>query len=218
MITEIETRQQAWERRTAAQGTVDFTMMYVGHDALLRDLDLLIAAAWDGKTRTPAAQTTWERFSWMLRVHHEAEDVALWPALSAAVTDPTDVGVIAAMETEHAGIDPLLDSIGAALGAGMPFAELLSALYADLHAHMLHEESAALPLIERVLGPEGWAGFGEQTRTLVPAEQMATVLPWMLDGAPEPIAQAVLATLPPPVRELYRDAWLPAFAHATVLR
>ena len=45
MRTPIETRAEAWERRAGLRGAVDFTMMYVGHDAFCRDLDRLTAAA-----------------------------------------------------------------------------------------------------------------------------------------------------------------------------
>lgn len=57
-----ETRTEAWNRRNAIAGQVDFTMMYVAHDAFSRDIAQLTTAATAGRGLTPAAVATWRRF------------------------------------------------------------------------------------------------------------------------------------------------------------
>ena len=41
MSTYAETRTEAWKRRAALAGEVDFTMMYIAHDAFNRDFTQL---------------------------------------------------------------------------------------------------------------------------------------------------------------------------------
>jgi hemerythrin-like domain-containing protein len=214
LSTNTETRDQAWQRRTAAHGEVDFTMMYVGHDALVRDLSRLLAAARAGSIQDPRAAATWQAFSAMLRLHHEAEDAALWPPLAAAVSGTPGADVIDAMEAEHRSIDPLLELVDARLAAGEDVTEPLEALWTGLTDHLRHEETTALPLLAATLGADGWARFVDHYRRQVGAERLPTVLPWMLDGAPEAATGAVLRSLPPALAAAYADHWQPAYAAA----
>jgi hypothetical protein len=49
-------------------------------------------------------------FKKYLRIHHRAEDEAVWPVMYQVLTDrPDDLALLDAMEAEHAAIDPLLD-------------------------------------------------------------------------------------------------------------
>jgi iron-sulfur cluster repair protein YtfE (RIC family) len=210
MTSHTEPRADAWKRRTAMQGGVDFTMMYVAHDAFNRDLARLIEAADDGRGLSPAAIATWTTFSKQLHTHHHAEDSALWPALRNAVTEPVEAHVLDEMEAEHAALDPRIDQIDAAILARNTEALTteLKVLGKALSAHMIHEESAALPLLEKRLGHAGWDAFGAEIR-----EQQggikggAAYLPWVLDGASTSTQVAVLKLLPPPARVLYRRVW-----------
>ena len=55
-------------------------------------------------------------FKQALRIHHTAEDRALWPPMRRALAGrPGDLALLEAMEAEHAGIDQLITTIGAAL-------------------------------------------------------------------------------------------------------
>ena len=81
MTTYTEPRADAWKRRAALAGTVDFTMMYVAHDAFNRDLERLVRASESGQALSPAAYRTWTAFCHQLHTHHGAENTALWPRL-----------------------------------------------------------------------------------------------------------------------------------------
>ena len=217
MSSYAETRTEAWNRRDALAGQVDFTMMYVAHDAFSRDIARLTTAAAAGQGLTPAAVATWRRFSRYLHIHHTAEDHALWPSLAAAVAEPSERRVLEEMAAEHAALDPRVEQIDAAIadGNGAALASELTTLGKGLAAHMIHEETDALPLLERRLGQAGWDAFSEEVRSQQGGiKGAAGYLPWVLDGAAEEVAAKALQLLPPLARLLYRRIWGPRYRKA----
>jgi hemerythrin-like domain-containing protein len=201
-------------RRRPLEGKVDFTLMYVAHDAFDRDLRRLAAAVQSGRTAEPGVRAGWETFKEQLHIHHTAEDVSVWPALREKVTRPDHVAVLDAMQAEHARIDPLLSRVDSSLAAGdrAGLAENAEALAAALADHMEHEENQALPLVETFLGPAGWAKFAHEMRKSQGLRGGAEFFPWMLDDAPAATRKRVLGLLPPPARLLYRAVWAPGYA------
>lgn len=214
-----ETIDEAWRRRTSRAGAVDFTMMYVAHDAFTRDLDRLVQAAREGRAAAPEAQATWAMFNRQLHTHHRAEDASLWPRVRAAELDAEDLAVLDAMEDEHGRLDPLLERVDEGMRRRADPVDDLVQLTALLTAHMRHEEEAALPIVERRIGPAGWAAFGADIRAaqggLAAGRQYLT---WVLDGAPAAARASVLHVLPPPVRLLFRRVWEPAYQRSVRLR
>jgi iron-sulfur cluster repair protein YtfE (RIC family) len=210
MSTYTESKADAWTRRQSLTGSVDFTMMYVAHDAFNRDLERLIGASQTGNGLTPAAIATWRSFSKQLHTHHNAEDAALWPRLYAAVTDPDEIQILTDMEAEHGSIDPRLEQIDATL-EGRDATALdaeLKLLAQGLSEHMIHEEQAALPLLERRTGTAAWEAFTKEIRDQQGGlKGAAEYLPWVLDGATDETKTQVLRLLPPPARLLYRRVW-----------
>lgn len=202
------------DTRRLVQGEVDFTLMYAAHDAFHRDLKYLTAAVEAGRTADPAVRAGWATFKNQLQVHHTAEDTSLWPPLRQKVTRPDQVAVLDAMEAEHARIDPLLAQVDASLAATdhAGVANNAAELAETLAAHMEHEESQALPLVEAHLGPAGWAAFRTATGKIQGLRGGAEFFPWMLDGASADTSKRVLSMLPPPARLLYRAVWRPRYA------
>ncbi len=208
-----------WGDRTPLNGEVDFTMMYAAHDAFSRDMHRLTIASQAGHAFTPESQAGWAMFTKQLHIHHTSEDTALWPRLRAAVSVPSEVAVLDAMEMEHAQLDPQLEHIGAAMADhnAASLADSVHTLGAGLTAHMRHEENEALPLIEKYLGPAGWAAFGQDIRKKQGGLRAgAEYLPWLLDDAPDSTQTRVLRLLPPPVRLLYRRIWAPRYRRAAL--
>src|SRR6266571_330771 len=203
-MNHTETTSAAWLRRDGLRGEVDFTMMYVAHDAFSRDLSRLIQISRAGRTHTPQAQAIWAMFSHQLHVHHTAEDTSLWPRLRVAVTDADEIAVL----------DAQLERVEAALH-GRDDASLVTRLRdlaSGLAAHMQHEEYAALPLVDRRLGRAGWAAFGRDIRKSQGGIRGgAQYLPWVLDAAPDQAKRTVLGMLPAPARLLYRRIWEPRY-------
>jgi Hemerythrin HHE cation binding domain len=221
MSTYAETRTEAWKRRAALAGQVDFTMMYIAHDAFSRDIARLTTAADAGQGLSPDAVATWRLFSKQLHTHHTAEDTALWPRLAAAVAEPSERRILEEMEAEHAVLDPRIDQIDAAIanGNGVALASELAALEEGLAAHMIHEETEALPLLDRRLGQPGWDAFAKEVRSQQGGiKGAAEYLPWVLEGATGQVEATLLRMLPPPARLLYRRVWEPRYRKADRLR
>lgn len=221
MSTNIETRADAWKRRAGLTGEVDFTMMYVAHDAFNRDMSRLLNAANVGDGLTDAAISTWRFLARQLHTHHRAEDTALWPRLAAVVTDEAERHILAAMETEHASLDPGIDRIDAAISNRdhAVLADELAMLGDGLSAHMIHEEADALPLLERRLGRAGWEAFAREIRDQQGGIRgAADYLPWVLEGADDEVRSKILHLLPAPVRMLYKRRWEPGYRRSGRLR
>jgi iron-sulfur cluster repair protein YtfE (RIC family) len=212
-----ESRSEAAKRRAALAGSVDFTMMYIAHDAFNRDLERLIAAGDAGTPFTAQAIATWRFFAKQLHIHHTAEDAALWPRLRAVAGDAGDVRLLAEMEAEHASLDPRLDQIDAAVDArnAAVFTSEITTLAQGLAAHMIHEEGEALPLLERRLGQAGWDDFGKEIREQQGGiKGAAAYLPWVLDGVDQATTTKVLRLLPAPARLIYRKVWEPKYRNS----
>jgi len=182
---------------------LDMTTMLTYHDALRRDLECV--------AQMTARSEGWSRFTKFLHVHHEAEDEALWPVMREALIGRSeDLALLDDMEAEHAALGPLLEAIDDALASGETAPHARADLAARLEEHLAHEESAALPVIDRTLTEDQWMEFGEASAAKVRPD-MPTFLPWLLDGADSERAEAILHHLPEPVQQAYRDEWQPAY-------
>jgi iron-sulfur cluster repair protein YtfE (RIC family) len=213
------------EPTTARVGDpVDLTIMLAMHDAFRRDLAHLARAAerhhadLEDPARRTAVLAGWELFKAQLHHHHTAEDVRLWPRMRAHLADrPDDLALLQAMEDEHGRIDPLLAAIDDAFAdrdhGHQVLRHAVDALATALPEHLAHEERDALPLMSRVLTAQEWRGFTADQRRATGIRGAAQMFPWLLDTAPPGQVQAVLGTLPPPLRVVYRRIWQPRYAH-----
>ena len=192
---------------------IDFTMMYVTHDAFRRDLARFTAASAAGTADTPGVRAGWENFKTQLLLHHSVEDTHLWPRVRhAAAGRPAGLALLDEMEAEHAQIDPLLTAVDGALdGSGQKLGTHAAALASALEWHLKHEEDAALPLIQSVCTPADWRAFAGQMRRRQGVKGAAVYVPWILDGAAPGGQQRFLAALPAPVRIISRLLWEPRY-------
>jgi len=197
----------------------DMTWMYAMHTALRRELERIARITErpdDDPKLVLRTAAGWEMFKSYLHVHHTTEDDILWPPMRTALPDGSDgLALLDAMEAEHAGIDPLLSSIDAALldpeSGPERLGELTDALATALRGHLDHEEAHGLPLIDSTVTEEQWLAFGVEHGKRVSAD-IARYLPWILDDATPEDTAKVLGLLPPPVQQSYRDVWQPAYA------
>ncbi|MDN3354032.1 hemerythrin domain-containing protein [Actinomadura sp. DC4] len=191
---------------------IDFTEMYVTHDAFRRDLGRLEAAARAGRTDDPRVRGGWENFKAQLLVHHSVEDASLWPRLVPVATEPEAKGLLEDMETEHARIDPLLAGFDRALEDGADDLVVRAKELADvLGQHLEHEEEEALPLIQSLLTPADWKAFGRAMARRQGVRGAAAWVPWITDGMAPGDARAFLGRFPAPLRLLNRLLWAPRY-------
>lgn len=198
---------------------LDMTMMYAMHDALRRELvriARITERADDDPRRVLRTAAGWEMFKAYLRVHHTSEDDAVWPVMYRALVErPDDLALLDAMESEHAAIDPLLESVDAALADRDSGPErlggLVDALTAALTGHLVHEENEALRLIDTTLTEQQWQHFGALHGRRIGTDA-SRYLPWLLDGASPERTALVLGRFPEQLLAAYRDEWRPAYA------
>jgi hypothetical protein len=199
--------------------SLDMGMMYAVHDALRRELERIArisARADDDPRRILRNALGWQMFKSYLLVHHTAEDDAVWAVMERQLADrPSDLALLQAMELEHAAIDPLLKAIDAAAADRERGPEQLGGLVDELTtkltAHLKHEESEGLALIDSTLTREQWQNFANLHRERIGTDT-AHYLPWLLDGASEAKAEAVLSRLPEWGQVAYRNEWRTAYA------
>jgi iron-sulfur cluster repair protein YtfE (RIC family) len=200
-------------RADRTRQTIDFTMMYVTHDAFRRDLARFRAASAAGTAHTSGVRTGWENFKAQLLLHHSVEDTELWPRVRrAAAGRPAGLALLDEMEAEHAQIDPLLAAVdGALAGSGQGLVTHAAALASALEWHLKHEEDAVLPLIQSVCTPGDWRAFASEMRRRQGVKGAAIYVPWILDGTAPGGRQRFLAALPAPVRIISRLVWEPRY-------
>jgi iron-sulfur cluster repair protein YtfE (RIC family) len=200
-------------------GRLDMTAMYAMHDALRRELVQLarVTTRVDGDLcRVLRTAAGWALFTTCLRAHHSAEDDTLWPVLRRALAErPDELALLEAIEAEHAAIAEvvaMIEDILAAPDTGLGrLGDLTDSLVTGLTGHLRHEEDQALPLVGAFVTPAQWARFGEVHAQRL-GQDVARILPWLLEGATEQTATAVLAALPASGRADYTTRWGPAFA------
>jgi hypothetical protein len=195
---------------------MDMTMMYAVHDALRRELERIAritARVDDDPRRVLGTAIGWELFKRYLHAHHTAEDQTIWPDLLRLLADrPDDLALLAAMESEHAAIDPMLDAIDAAIAdrdSSLP--DRVDALVVGLRWHLKHEENEALPLIDATLTDEQFRRLGQRQAELIGADA-PRYLPWLLDDLNPATVAEVLTRIPEPLRAAYHDEWRAGYA------
>lgn len=203
-----------------ARGPLDINGMYLAHHAFRRDLASFARAA----AATPVAETAvwralgvrWERFGHVLHHHHSAEDRVLWPQLLELVDADGDAegrATLEAMEAEHHLVDPLLAGCaeGFARMAGRPdeaarreLAGCVAETRDVLAAHLRHEETGALPIVQRLLSQEGWDRVEEAAGSGTSFRRMRFVVPWVADGLTPEQLDTAFATVGNGFRVLLR--------------
>jgi hypothetical protein len=198
---------------------LDMTTMFTIHDAFRRNLVEIARVAAEAERGGPLrlqSQLGWDLFKKFLLVHHQTEDDVVWPVLRSHVKDDPDrVAVVDELEAEHSAIEPLFTAIGSASGnqdeTGSPLVDYVGELTTRLTAHLAHEESDGLALIDEFLAPEEWQTFArEHGRRLI--NDAPTYVPWLLDQAGPTAVEKFLSTIPPPLAAAYREQWAPGYA------
>jgi iron-sulfur cluster repair protein YtfE (RIC family) len=202
---------------------LDMSMMFAMHDALRRELVQVTRIATlkdDDPGPLLRAALGWELLKKFLLVHHTTEDDVLWPALRARVAGhPGRLALADALEAEHIVIEPLLTAIDAAAAdpdyGYQRLGDLTDELVAKLTAHLTHEETDGLPLIDASLTAQQWQQFA-QTHGERLTGHASMYMPWLLNGASPQTLDAVLGKFPPPLLAAYREQWAPKYAALTI--
>lgn len=198
---------------------LDMSMMFAMHDALRRELVQVGRIAGlrdDHPGQLLRAALGWELFKKFLLVHHQSEDDTLWPTLRTNVAgQPDRVALADALEAEHAVIEPLLTAIDAAAAdpdyGYQRLGDIVDELITKLTAHLAHEETDGLPLIDASLTVQEWQRFA-QVHTERIRGDAPMYMPWLLNGASPQMLDAILGKFPPPLLTAFREEWGPRYA------
>lgn len=202
-----------------AEGPLDMSAMYVMHHAFRRDLERFERVA----RRTPledavawrALADRWQQFGMVLHHHHTIEDTTIWPPLLArcgSAGDSAGSTTLTAMQAEHETIDPQLAACSTAFAAMAqdPRAEVrerlvddLAAIRENLHRHLAHEETEALPLVQRYLTPEEWRASETAAKKSFGLRQLGFLVPWAATGLDRQAVDRAFAGAGPVFRVLH---------------
>lgn len=203
-----------------AEGPHDQSGMYLIHHAFRRDLDrfrdaVRLTPVEDHDTWRALARR-WGRFAGILHHHHTVEDDHIWPLVRRRVEERSEPGgleVLRAMEDEHELVDPALESCGRGFTALVesPSEDRRKAL--DVHVsttrtllleHLRHEETEALPLLQRTLTVEDFAATEAAAERAYPLRTLAFLVPWVADGVPSDVVDQTLGDAGPGYQLLLR--------------
>ena len=200
----------------APEGPVDMTMMYVMHHAFRRDLARFAEAARHTPVEDRDAwrqlEWRWEVFAEALHHHHSGEDAGLWPWLLEHGTEE-DRETLEAMEAEHAEIDPLLSACAQGLrrlathadeDTRAALAVRLAATRDHLARHLRHEETGAIPIVQRLMTQEQWTHLEEEHFSKdVSPRRLLVLVPWIADELPTEVIDKLLTEAGLPMRLIW---------------
>jgi len=130
-------------------------------------------------------------------------------------------GVLNVITARRSGdvIEPLLKAIDAATAdpayGYQRLGDITDELVTKLTAHLSHEESDGLPLIDASLTPQEWAHFAQVHTDRIRADA-PVYMPWLLNQASPQTRDAVLGKFPPPLLTAFREQWGPSYAAMTI--
>jgi Hemerythrin HHE cation binding domain len=199
--------------------TIDFTMMYMTHDAFRRDLGRFTAAAAAGRLTPPGSARAGRTSRPSSCCTTASRTPTCGPAFAATAGLPAGLALLDEMEAEHAQIEPLLAAVDDALvGSVSTLSAPAAGLASALEWHLKHEEDAALPLIQSVCTPADWRAFAGAMRRRQGVKGAAIYVPWILDGTAPDGQRRFLAALPAPVRVISRRLWEPRYLQRDLWR
>ncbi|MEU8328975.1 hemerythrin domain-containing protein [Micromonospora sp. NPDC048839] len=194
------------------EARADVRDMYMAHTVFRREFGLLPQLVRDvrpgdvGRAEVVGAHA--EMLCHTLHLHHEGEDLLLWPRLlerggaEAAAIVPTMEAQHHAIEDAHAAVVALLPGWRRTGHGGDHLADAFEHLRTALIEHMAMEESAILPLAERHVTAAEWMELGEHGMARTPKKRLPLAFGLaMYEGDPE-VIKAVLAHAPLPARLL----------------
>jgi deazaflavin-dependent oxidoreductase (nitroreductase family) len=148
-----------------------------------------------------------------LHVHHSTEDELLWPLLSTRT--PSAELALAALEQQHTALAERIAAIRAtaqawarepSASASSHLAGAVRALVSNLADHLDEEERVVVPLIAQHLTEPEWQAFGQEAFAKFEPRQRPIAMGQMIEVATPDEAARMLATLPVPVRLMWRLA------------
>lgn len=194
------------------EAMADVRDMYMAHTLFRREfarLPDLILGIPDGDVA--GAETVGSHVAMLcslLHLHHEGEDLLLWPKLAARGGAEAEA-IVPIMETQHHTIEEALTRVDELLpawrssgrdggGVANAFQQLLPALI----EHMALEEGEILPLAEKYITASEWKGLVAHAMGAFPRKSLPLVFGLMMEQGDPALIKDILTEAPLPVRLL----------------
>lgn len=206
----------------ANEPMADVRDMYMAHTMLRREFRLLprlvrdVAPGDVERAETVGAHA--EQVCFLLHLHHEGEDLLLWPRLVERAGDRA-TAIVPTMEEQHAAIEETYEEVTGLLPRwrataehGGRLAAALDRLLPALLEHLALEEKEVLPLAEQYVTAAEWRQLGEHGMARTPQEVLPLSLGMAMYEADPEVVEALLAELPEAHRSALTDAAERAYA------
>ncbi|MGW1530434.1 hemerythrin domain-containing protein [Streptomyces sp. NPDC002159] len=190
--------------------------MYMAHTMLRREFRLLPQVVREvtmgDLERAEMVGAHAEHLCFVLHLHHEGEDLLLWPRLLERAGDEA-AAIVPTMEEQHSVIERSYKEVTGLLPRwrttaehGEQLADAIERLLPALDEHLALEEKEILPLAKRYVTAAEWKQLGEHGMAQTPQEILPLSLGMaMYEADPEVIA-ALLADVPETHRAPLTDA------------
>ena len=201
---------------------IDTSDMVCVHNALRNALGaaapLIGSAASGDAARVEMVGSFYANVLEFLRVHHEGEDVLLWPRLIER--SPSEAETVRRIAGQHEGVHATLEATVDRLGAwqkdpqvdnSAQLAASLATLGAELGAHLAEEEQTILPIAAVHMTEEEWAQFPGHALGNFKGDKVWLVLGLVREQFNEEQLAHMDASMPPPVAEFWRNVGEPQF-------
>ncbi|MGW1530273.1 hemerythrin domain-containing protein [Streptomyces sp. NPDC002159] len=193
-------------KSAVSERMADVRDMYMAHTMMRREFRLLPKLVRDvapgDVTRSEVVGAHAELMCLVLHLHHEGEDVVLWPLLlerggdDALAIVPTMEEQHRAIERAHADVTSQLSAWRATAHGGDQLADALEGLLSVLLDHMALEEQTILPLAAEHVTAAEWDQMGQHGMEKSPKKTLPLTFGMvMYEGDPE-VVKAVLAHAP----------------------
>lgn len=188
----------------------DVSDMYMAHAMMRREFRLLPDLVHDVKpgdiARAQVLADHADKICLVLHLHHEGEDIVLWPLLLERGAEDA-ARIVPTMEKQHHGIEAALNDVNAIMptwrstaGDSGRLATALEVLRDRLVEHMAMEEREILPLAEKYVTAAEWNQLGEHGLKGSPKKDLPLTLGMVMYEGDPAVVKAVLANAPAPAR------------------
>jgi hypothetical protein len=190
----------------------DVRDMYLIHTVFRREFGLvpgLVRGVADGDTgRSAIVGAHLDLMCRFLHVHHEGEDLILWPLLMERGGEATR-SVVPTMQSQHASIEEALGQVTELLSPwrqsarlGEALARACETLNTAITEHMALEEEQILPLAEKLVTNSEWKQLGDHGRALFTKQEFPVCFGMAMYEGDREVIRSVLADAPFQVRLL----------------
>ncbi len=185
----------------------------VFRDAMPQAPSLIGGVADGDQERAALVASYYDNVLRFLAVHHEGEDVLLWPKLLERLPEHADTinEVASQHEDVHATVDAAISAVaawGAAAdsAAGAVASNAVLAVGDALFLHLTQEENEILPLCPLALTVQEWGEFPQHGTQHFTGDKMWLVLGLIRDHMTSEQRDAMLEHMPPPAAEFWTTA------------